>query len=568
LGGRLRLRLSHQESLQDLNITFNQVDASALWKTFSRYLPDPLQQYTVDSGRVSGHLACTPSTLCRFDLEISDFNLTGSNAAEDVRLDIKGEYQARNASLNALFVLREGAVYFEPGFTYNDTTPGFLVAVEDKPIQIAMDLDLPQVDRPMRIRHASVSHPNVVSMTFDGDLIFGERISWQDLNLIIDSFEIKNLYEIYIQPVIFGTTVDSLELTGRMSVSLHGQDSEITDLKLTIEEAYFDDALERFALYGLNGDFVLTSASSTETSSVTWQGASIYGITLGNGKIDWDSWERNVRIAAWDTVSVFDGQLDINELLVSDFGTRDASVVLSGGVSAVSMPEVMASFGLPPLAGKVSATLPRLSFQRNNLAIDGDIEIDVFNGEIHLRDMNIASMFSSVPRLFVNIEAIGLDLATLTSTFSFGNISGTLDGYVKELRLEAWQPLSFDAHFATRENDIVRHRISRQAVDNLGRIGAQTSVLSSGWLKFIPNYSYGDLGLGCRLERGYCQMSGVSEDEQGFYVLTQGGLLPPWINIKGQGRLVSWQTLIDGIKQISTGEVAVELGTDIPESVQ
>ena len=61
-------------------------------------------------------------------------------------------------------------------------------------------------------------------------------------------------------------------------------------------------------------------------------------------------------------------------------------------------------------------------------------------------------------------------------------------------------------------------------------------------------------------------MSGVEDaGDNGFFVLTRGGLLPPWINILGQGRLISWQTLLDGIKQISTGEVAVELGGQAPK---
>ena len=121
---------------------------------------------------------------------------------------------------------------------------------------------------------------------------------------------------------------------------------------------------------------------------------------------------------------------------------------------------------------------------------------------------------------------------------------------------------AFDARFATRPDDDVRHRISRQAVDNLGRLGAgASSAMSSGWLSLIPAYSYGDLGISCRLRNGYCELGGVREaDDGGFYLLTRGGILPPWIDVRGNGRIVPWTTLVDGLRQMTSSEAQVSIG--------
>jgi len=160
-----------------------------------------------------------------------------------------------------------------------------------------------------------------------------------------------------------------------------------------------------------------------------------------------------------------------------------------------------------------------------------------------------------VPRVSVDIDVDDIDLEQLTRTFSFGRIEGRLSGYIHKLQLDAWQPVYFEAQFATPEDDRTRHRISQQAVDNLGVLGAGTGAgLSSGFLKFFRTYSYDRLGISCRLYNGYCQLGGVEETVDGFYILTAGGLIPPWINVKGTGRSVEWQVLLDGVKRIATGE--------------
>ena len=576
-GGKMEFALEQTPRALDFNAHFDKTDLKLLWSMWSDYLPEKFNDYAIDSGVMSGDIDCAQVLRCEIGVRIDELNFSGANAAENAALEISLIYHQSTPESSASGTQRltgqlklvAGAVYVEPGFKINGSKPGFLLLSTDSPLTLNGDLDLPNDSNPLKIRKASISHPGVVEMDYTGDLQFNEEISWQTLSVSIDSPQIDKFYETYVQPVIFGTTLDSLELSGAVKTRLSGRDNEVTDLNISVNDAYFDDDYGRFALYRLHGDFALSSAPRVEHSQITWEGASIYGLTLGGGQIDWGSQNRNVWIAGWDAVSIFDGELNINELSIAEFGTRDAKLAISGSLSPVSMREVMATFGLPPMSGKVSASIPELSFQRNKLILDGDIEVKLFDGILHGTDLEIGGLFSPVPRLYANVEAKGLNLALLTSTFSFGNISGTLDGYINDLRLEAWQPLSFDAFFGTRENDEVRHRISRQAVDNLGRIGAQTSALSSGWLRFIPNYSYGQLGLGCRFERGYCTMSGVENAaDDGFYVLTQGGIIPPWINIKGRGKLISWQNLIDGIKQISTGEVAFELGADAPQQVQ
>jgi hypothetical protein len=82
--------------------------------------------------------------------------------------------------------------------------------------------------------------------------------------------------------------------------------------------------------------------------------------------------------------------------------------------------------------------------------------------------------------------------------------------------------------------------------------------MSRGFIRFFPVYSYGQIGLSCRLNNGICELGGVKETADGFYLLTKGGLLPPWVEVKGTGRSIPWDDLIGGLKRIAQGELRIE----------
>ena len=82
--------------------------------------------------------------------------------------------------------------------------------------------------------------------------------------------------------------------------------------------------------------------------------------------------------------------------------------------------------------------------------------------------------------------------------------------------------------------------------------------MSRGAISFFPEYSYGQIGLSCRLNNNVCELGGVRETSDGFYLLTRGGLLPPWVEVKGTGRSIVWNQLITGLKQIAQGEMHIE----------
>jgi hypothetical protein len=129
-----------------------------------------------------------------------------------------------------------------------------------------------------------------------------------------------------------------------------------------------------------------------------------------------------------------------------------------------------------------------------------EIEPRAFTGSI-IRG-RVERPFGVLPSLAADLDVENLDLQQVTNTFSFGQISGRMSGFVHDLRMLDWEPVAFDAWFGTPEEVKGSNKISRRAVNQLTTIGggSSTAALTGPLLKLFSSFSYRRLGLlGCKL---------------------------------------------------------------------
>ena len=84
------------------------------------------------------------------------------------------------------------------------------------------------------------------------------------------------------------------------------------------------------------------------------------------------------------------------------------------------------------------------------------------------------------PQANADIRLERLDLAAVTHAFSFGLITGRLDGRINGLELADWEPVAFDAAFYSTPGDRSAKRISQRAVQNISSIGGGGGYGGSG----------------------------------------------------------------------------------------
>jgi hypothetical protein len=493
--------------------------------------------------------------------EVTELSIEGESILEKVALDLQTDIKRTQANWTFISMLSflDGEMYIQPGLDLLGEQPGFYIESTPEPLKFRLAGNWFAEDRQLELQDLYYLHPDILQLQGSVRLSLAEQISYSDLALRVSVPDLSTSYPVYIQPILLQTNFSDLELSGAIDLSLDYWDSELNKMELLIDDVYLDDVESRFSISALNSRLALDSNQQAVQSNLAWSGMSFYRLDFGPGDIVFESMGKDVSVLEWQDVSILDGGLKIEEFSIRNLASSDFEIKIGGELTPISMQTLTHALGWTIFPGKLSGRISGLKYAHNNLQLESDITINLFGGQMNIQELQVADLFSSYSVLTTDIKIDKLDLEQLTDVFTFGKIEGSLSGRMGKLRLEDWQPSYFEAEFATPEDDDKPHRISQKALENLNELGGGLSgTLSKGFLRFLPAYSYGRLGLTCRLNKGICELGGVEDSGDSFSILTKGGLLPPWVEVKGAGRSIKWDDLIGGLKQIAAGEVAIE----------
>ena len=524
-----------------------------------------LHDYQLTSGRLRGEVELSGNAAnvdaIRLKSQLQELSLAGTSTLEKVTADIGLDIVKENGiwTTEANCAVSAGSMYIVPGMEVLGDSPGFFIEVGAEPLSLQMTaLWDPEKSR-LILREFNYTHPQMLTLRGNAEMLVSTEITLPVVNLYTRIDTLENTFPVYIQPLLLNTNFSNLEIAGGLALAVDYHDQKLEHLDLNFTGIFIDDENDRFSLSGLNGNLSIRGDAEPVQSNLSWDGMSFHRLDFGKSSVVFESVAGQVDVLRWEDLAVLDGKLEISSFNMNNIGTPDFELTLGARLTPVSMNAFSQAMQWPLLSGTLSGTFPGLKYSHNNLQFNGAINIQVFAGDVVVRDLSIENIFSEYSKLSADIAFNGLDLEQLTDTFTFGKIAGTLNGEVNDLVLESWQPVYFDAAFITPENDDRRHRISRKALDNLNSLGGGLSgTMSRGAISIFPEYSYGQIGLSCRLNNNVCELGGVSATSDGFYLLTRGGLLPPWVEVKGSGRSIEWDQLIDGLKQIAKGEVRIE----------
>ncbi|MCB1553102.1 MAG: hypothetical protein KDJ14_04770 [Xanthomonadales bacterium] len=281
-----------------------------------------------------------------------------------------------------------------------------------------------------------------------------------------------------------------------------------------------------------------------------WKGAEFGAVDLG-----WSSSQGVVQLGKPVRLDLFGGALELAALRWSPFS---GEVILSANVVDLALAPLTAWLGWPALEGRLSGSLPNAHYQDETLRFDGGLRAGLLGGEARVDALRWERPFGVAPSLSADVRFDDLDLEPLTSTFGFGSITGRLDGEILGLRLLDGSPTQFDATLRTDPNWKGKQRISQRAVNDLSSIGGGgVAGLQATVLKVFDDFSYKQIAIRCRLERGVCHMGGI-DSRSGGYTLVEGSGLPR-ITVNGFQKQVDWSVLVARLKAATAeGGVRVE----------
>lgn len=537
----------------------NHLDLAWLRKTIEPYGIWP-SDYSEESGSVDVdvHINSSQSNIDHIQGNIQAYNVGfyGINAAEDFSGKMNFDIDAKNGwRIKAEGNLDSGALFVETGIVVGNLHPGIALELTDQPLRFVLDTKLDDSLQQFNIHQLDIEQTGVMTAHIQADTGLGEAINIRNADISLSATDTGKFYATWLQPFLLETQFNAMETAGALEAGLHIRDNELTHLDLLFNDVHAYDSNNRFHIAGLDGSLRINEKATPVSSTLSWNGAGIYRLDIGAGKLALESSNQEIEIVSWEDVPILGGKLHIDALNITNAGKPDMTVSLDGALTPIAMADFTRAMNLPIMSGELTGTIEGLTYSHGNLVVNGRIYIGLFDGNVVIRDLSIEDLFGLLPELHADIDIQSLDLELLTNRFSFGYIQGHLSGKIHNLELQAWQPVYFEAELMTPKDDESRHRISQQAVDNLGYIGGGAiNALSNGFLGLFKEYSYGQLGISCRLFNDVCQLGGVSETEDGFIIVSRGGLLPPWIEVKGTGHSIAWPVLVEGLKTITTNK--------------
>ncbi|MFZ2171931.1 MAG: C4-dicarboxylate ABC transporter, partial [Methylococcaceae bacterium] len=441
-----------------------------------------------------------------------------------------------------------GALYIEP----------FYLEPDGQSIVLDAQGNWNGMNKRTEIKFASYKHATDLALSGNAIVQYDKSIKLEKADLSLQSDDLQTLSAIYLKPFFEQTALEGVTFAGAINADFSIVQNSLTALTATVNKFAVKDTAGRIKVEGGAGTI---NWSDDETfnrpSTLTWRQIQLYALPIGASRLLFLSRASSFKLLEKASLPFLGGVIAINQLGWQAKKQQEPEVYFAGSLNNVSLEQWSKALNWTPLSGTISGNIPRVDYRNKTLSLGGELNIRVFDGDIKIKQLASSGLFTDFPKLYSELEINNLDLDQLTGKFKFGGITGKLSGFVKQLTMENWHPVTFYAWLGTPDDDDSRHKISQKAVKNIASIGGggASDILSRSFLSVFETFGYDKIGLGCYLHDGVCQLMGVEATPQGYAIITGGGL--PRIDVIGYNPRVDWNVLMERLNRISTSDEVI-----------
>jgi hypothetical protein len=466
----------------------------------------------------------------------------GMQAAEnlEVALTISGHAANKGKSNNWQV---QGSLEWLKGAVYSD--PVLLNAGEQR-LEFAGELGA----QGWKAEQVSFHLPRAGTLDFKGE---GDWQGIKNGTLGTENLALKPLGEDMIAPLLAGRDLPKIDLAGRIGATVNWQAGELASVEIHPEQAglVLDDG--RVALEGVDGHLAWQqdSGQDGQAGELRVGRLALGRLESGAFKAPMMIWSHSFVLTEPIVIPLLDGELNVNYLTAGfDAKSEEWEGAIGFSLTPISLNKLTQALDLPVMNGALSADLPLIRYERRVATLEGGaLVIQVFDGYLNCTDFHFIDPLGMRPRVKADVNARHIDLAQLTQTFSFGQITGFIDADLQGLELGAgWRPQAFNARIASSPGSY-RRRISQRAVDNITSLGGGGAIaaIQKSALRFFEDFGYRNIGISCQLENGVCNMAGINGRDKGQqYTIIEGGGIPA-LTVMGYNRRVNWDELVERI---------------------
>jgi hypothetical protein len=371
------------------------------------------------------------------------------------------------------------------------------------------------------------------------------------LDVVAENLDMSGAYAGVLKPFLEKGALGNLEMAGRADIRLALRETGLASFDVALRDFDVEDLGGKFALYKVNAHVPWTLNSATE-AELRYGGGHLLKMSLGPTDLA-ATLNGYSLVAPALRLPILDGVLTLTDvsaaLLQNQWHWH-----LGAALSPISMADFSHAVGWPVMEGKLAAGIPMVTYSNGMMTMDGAMGLDIFDGSITVDNLALQNPLGLAPRFQADIRMRNLDLGLLTRTFSFGAMTGRLDGDVNKIVLSNWKPVEFDAWFRSSPGKYPK-KISQRAVENISALGGAgaAAAIQRSFLRFFKEFNYSKIGLACKLRKGICQMDGVEPAKDGYVIVKGSGV--PAITVLGYNHSVSWDELLSRIQRVMQGNI-------------
>ncbi len=393
------------------------------------------------------------------------------------------------------------------------------------------------------------------AMRVQGSLGFDAQTRLRDAELQVESADMASLRPRYLSGWLGLFGLSELQLHGAMSAQVLMRGGELVRAAADLREVSVIDAQQRFRFDGLSGTPVFSAGPAVD-SDLRWRGGEVHGLAFGAANLPLDSADGGIGLRKAVTVPMLGGGLRFEDInLRPPAGERGLEFDFGLTVEAIDVGQLAKALDWPAFQGRLDGRIPKARYANDRLDFDGNLVTHMFDGTVQVSGLAMERPFGTAPTLSADIEMDDMNLLSLTEVFGFGEITGALDGSIRNLRLVDWKAEGFNADLHTDPNWKGRRRISQRAVQDLSSVGGAGGLgdsLQAQALKLFDDFGYRQIGIRCRLAEEVCEMDGLRSAGNGFIIVEGSGL--PRLTVVGFNHRVDWPTLVERLVAVTQGE--------------
>lgn len=376
-----------------------------------------------------------------------------------------------------------------------------------------------------------------------------EAKSW---GFVTEPLDLGTAMREWVQPWLEEYGFPAWSTEGHAIFSAEARNGRLLRFYAGLQDAALADATGHIELRGVNARIPWEADAPTQAEVGVAAGA-LGDLPLGRFSFPIEIVGSEARIRNL-SAPLLDGRLAVDALVLGR-GTEGWYGSFSGGTEGVSMPKLSHALGMPTMAGTFTARIPRVTYDKGTLALDGVLAMTVFDGAIAVNRLRVVDAFSKQRRFVVDVTARSLDLGMLTETFSFGSVAGRFDADLHDLEMAGWKPLHFDARLASTPGEYPRE-VSIGALRDITAMGAGGLLPGAKHLaKRSFGFGYRRIGVSAKLDGGVCTLDGVARDGDGIVLVEGSGF--PSVSIIGYNPRLDWDALVARIREVLAGKAAM-----------